>query len=284
VHALAQPLSHAFAQRALVELVLLGTVGGILGCWVLFYELAYGAESLSHALFPGLVGAALLGLPLLLGAAVGVAGAAAAIAVVGRTPLIGRDTSVAVVITSLFGLGVVLALAPSSPPGLTELLFGDLLGVTNGDLVAGGVLAALVLLALAALHRVLLVVGFDRTNARALGAGPLVADLSLLALLAAAIVIGVQALGSLLVLAVLVGPAACARLVTRRLLPMMGVAAVLGIGCGVAGLYLSYYAGTAGGASVAAVMTLVYLLLSVSQEIRHRFLRRFTGAVATMRT
>jgi ABC-type Mn2+/Zn2+ transport system permease subunit len=269
MHALAQPWTHAFVQHAFAELVLLGVVGGILGCWVIFYELAYGAESLSHALLPGLVGAALLGLPLLLGAAVGVAGAAAAIAIVARTPLVGRDTSVAVVITTLFGLGVVLALAPASPPGLDALLFGDLLGVTNGDLVASAILAVLVLAALAALHRVLLVVGFDRANARALGARPTLADLSLLALLAAAIVIGVQALGSLLVLAMLIGPAASARLVTRRLLPMMATAAAIGVGCGIAGLYLSYYAGTAGGASVAATLTLAYLiLLSLKATLR----------------
>lgn len=261
LHALADPWSHGFMQRALIELVLLGAVGGILGCWVVFYELTYGAESLSHALFPGLVGAALLGVPLLLGAAVGVAGAAAAVAVVARTPVIGRDTAVAVVITSLFGLGVVLALTPASPPGLDALLFGDLLGVSYGDIVAAATLTILVLLALTALHRQLLLVGFDRPNARALGGRPLLADLSLLAVLAAAIAIGVQALGSLLVLAVLVGPAAGARLLARRLLPMMGLAAAIGIGCGIAGLYFSYYADTAGGASVAAVMTLTYLVL-----------------------
>src|SRR5207248_80219 len=103
---------------------------------------SYSTESLAHALFPGLVAAALLGLPLLVGGAVGVLAAAIAIAFVGRIPLVERDTGVAVVITSLFGLGVVLALSPSSPPGLESLLFGDLLGVTRGDLVISGVLVA----------------------------------------------------------------------------------------------------------------------------------------------
>src|SRR5206468_8478736 len=84
VHALLAPWSHAFMQRALVELVLVAVAGGVLGCWVVFYELAYSAESLAHALFPGLVGAALLGLPLVAGGAVGVAGAAAAVAILGR--------------------------------------------------------------------------------------------------------------------------------------------------------------------------------------------------------
>jgi ABC-type Mn2+/Zn2+ transport system permease subunit len=125
-------------RRALLELLLLGVAGSLVGSWVLLYELAYSTESLAHALFPGLVAAALLGLPLLAGGAVGVLVAAIAIAFVGRIPLVERDTGVAVVITSLFGLGVVLALSPRSPPGVESLLFGDLLGVTPGDLVISG--------------------------------------------------------------------------------------------------------------------------------------------------
>src|SRR3989442_2209452 len=145
-------------RRALVELVLVALAGGVLGCWVVFYELSYSAESLAHALFPGLVGAALLGLPLLLGGAVGVAGAAVAVAVFGRTPEIGRDTAVAVVITSLFGLRVLLALSPASPTRLREVLFGDLLAVSRSDLVLTAALAGGAFILLAALHRRLLAV------------------------------------------------------------------------------------------------------------------------------
>jgi ABC-type Mn2+/Zn2+ transport system permease subunit len=274
-HALLHPWSLGFMQRALLELVLVSVVGGALGCWVVFYELSYGAESLAHSLFPGVVGAALLGLPLLLGATVGVLGAAAAVAIVARTPAIGRDTSVAVVVTSLFGLGVLLALSPASPPGLDSLLFGDLLGVSDSDLVSAAILTAAVLLALAALHRQLLVVGFDRGSARALGASPLLADLALLALIAAAIVIGVQGLGNLLVLAVIVGPAATARLLARRMVPMMALAACLGVAASVAGLYLSYYASVAAGASVAALMVGLYAAVRVGTSPSPR--RRVRG-------
>src|SRR5207253_837406 len=120
-------------------------------------------------------------------------------------------------------------LTPSSPPGLDGLLFGDLLGVTRGDLAASGALAALCLGALAALHRPLLAIGFDRGSAPSLGARPLLVDLSLLALIAAAIVVGVQGLGNLLVLAVLIGPAATARLLARRVPRMMLVATVVAV-------------------------------------------------------
>jgi ABC-type Mn2+/Zn2+ transport system permease subunit len=268
VHALVEPWTHGFVQRALLELVLVGVAGGVLGCWVVFYELAYSAESLAHALFPGLVGAALLGLPLVAGGAVGVAGAAAAVAIFGRTPAIGRDTSVAVVITSLFGLGVLLALSAASPPGLEGLLFGDPLGVAESDLVVSGVLAALVLVALVPLHRQLMLVGFDRGSARGLGGRPLIADLALLGLLAATTVIGVQGLGNLLVVAVIVGPAATARLLTRRMLPMMALAAATAVAASAGGLYLSYYGGTAGGASVAVVLVGLFLGASAFARLR----------------
>ncbi len=259
MHALLSPWSETFMQLALAELVLLGIVGGVVGCWIVNYELAYSAESLAHALFPGLVGAALLGVPLLVGGATGVAGAAAAVALVRRVPTLGADTAVAAVITSLFGLGVLLALTPATPPGLDALLFGDLLGVTRGDVVASAVLAVAAGAALVVLHRSLLLVGFDRTTARAFGARPLFVDLALLAVVSLAIVIGVRALGNLLVLALLVGPAATARLFANRMSRLMTLAVGLAVGASVGGLYLSYYASIAAGASVAAGMVALYL-------------------------
>jgi ABC-type Mn2+/Zn2+ transport system permease subunit len=270
MHTLIEPWTHGFMQQAALELVLLGVVGGVLGCWIVLYELSYSAESLAHALFPGLVGAALLGVPLLFGAAAGALVAAVGIAIVGRRPELGRDTAVAVVITSLFGLGVVLALSPSAPPGVSDLLFGDLLGVTRSDLLAAAVLGSLVLLALGALHRRLLAVGFDRGSAAAMGGRPVFVDVALLGLLATTIVIGVQSLGNLLVLAVIVAPAGTARFLTRRMLPMMLTAVAVAVACGIGGLYLSYYANTAGGASVAAVMVGVYLVARATRPGRAR--------------
>ena len=264
MHALFHPWSETFMQLALGELVLLGAIGAIVGCWIIFYDLAYSAESLAHALFPGLVAAALLGLPLLAGGAVGVAAAIAAIALTRRVPTLGGDASVAVVITSLFGLGVLLALTPATPPGVNALLFGDLLGVTRSDVIASGALAAVSAVALVGLHRPLLLVGFDRTTADAFGARTLFVDLALLALIALAIVIGVRALGNLLVLALLVGPAATARLLVRRMTALMAVAAAVAIGASIGGLYLSYYANIAAGASVAAVMVGTYLVALAS--------------------
>ncbi|TML98520.1 MAG: metal ABC transporter permease [Actinobacteria bacterium] len=257
---LTAPWSEPVLQRAFAEVALIGLVGGLLGCWLVLYELSYSAESLAHALFPGLVAAALLGLPLLIGGAAGILVAALGVALAGRAPEIGRDTAVAVVVTTLFGAGALLALAPASPPGLGALLFGDVLGVSDADLALAGGLAALLFAALALLHGRLLAVGFDRGTARALGVSPLAVDAALLVLLALAIVVAVQGLGNLLVVAVLIGPAATARLVAQRMRSMMAVSAAVAVVAGSAGLYLSYYAGTAAGASIAAVLVAMFLV------------------------
>ncbi len=255
-----EPLQEPFMQRALAEVVLVGAAGGALGCWVVFYGLSYAAESLAHSIFPGLVLAAIAGLPLLLGAGPAIVVAALAIALCARIAGVSREAAVAVVVTTMFGLGVLLALSPQSPPGVESLLFGDVFGVTDADLAAAAVLAVLAAVTLRLLHGRLLIAGFDRGTARSLGVSPAFADAALLVLLAAGIVVAIQGLGNLLVVAVFVGPAAAARRLSDRMLPMILLAAALAVLAGVGGLYLSYYAGTAGGASVALAIVAVYAL------------------------
>jgi ABC-type Mn2+/Zn2+ transport system permease subunit len=263
-HALSDPWSVEIMRRAFAEIALVGVAGGAIGCWVVLNELSYGAESLPHAMFPGLVLAALSGAPLLLGGAGGLLVAAAAIAIAARTPRIGRDAAIAIVITTLFGLGVLLALTPQTPAGIQSLLFGDILGVSRADLAAAAALAVVVLAALRLLHSRLVIAGFDRTTAGALGVQPALADLALLVLLALSVLIAVQALGNLLVAALVIAPAAAARLLARRVLPMMALAATLAIACGFGGLYASYYLRTATGASIAATLVIVYLLVAIA--------------------
>ena len=150
---LTDPFASPIVQRALAELLILSLACGPLGVWVLLYRDAYAAESISHGMLPGLVLAALAGAPLLLGAIGGVLVAAAGIALVARDQRLGADVGVAVCVSTLFGLGGLLALSPDSPPRLQELLFGDLLGVSGGDLAVAGALAGGVALALLAGHR-----------------------------------------------------------------------------------------------------------------------------------
>jgi ABC-type Mn2+/Zn2+ transport system permease subunit len=255
-----EPLQEPFMQRALAEVVLVGAVGGALGCWVVFYGFSYAAESLAHSIFPGLVLAAIAGVPLLLGAAPAIVLAALGIALCARIAGVSREAAVAVVVTTMFGLGVLLARSPRSPPGVESLLFGDVFGATDADLLTAAGLVVAVAVALRLLHGRLLIAGFDRGTARSLGVSPALADAALLVLLAAGIVVAVQGLGNLLVVAVFVGPAAAARRLSDRMLPMMLLAAGLAVLAGIGGLYLSYYAGTAGGASVALAIVAVYAL------------------------
>ena len=262
-HALAEPWREPVMRRAMLEVALVGVCGGLLGCWVVFYELSYSAESLAHALFPGMVAAALLGLPILLGAGVGIVGAALAVGLAARAPGISADTAIATVVTGLFGLGVLLALSAASPPGLQGLLFGDVLGAGDGDLLAAGALALVVIVALRLMHGRLALVGFDRMGARQLGVSAGAVDAALLVLLALTILVAVQGLGNLLVVAVLVAPAATARALTRRMGPMMAVSVAVAIAAGVGGLYLSYYASTVAGASVAGLLVAAFLAAQI---------------------
>jgi ABC-type Mn2+/Zn2+ transport system permease subunit len=239
-------------------------IGGPLGCWIVFYGFSYSAESLAHGLFPGLVVAALTGIPLVVGGAVGLVVAALGIAIAGRVPTIGRDTAVAIVITTLFGLGALLALSPASPPGIQNLLFGDVLGVSDGDLWFAAAAVLVTGVVLWVMHGPLLAVGLDRGSARSLGISPVLVDAALLVLLSLAILVAVQGLGNLLALAVLVAPAATAALLARRFAPMLCLAAALAVASGIGGIYVSYYLNTAAGASIAAVTVLVYALAAAA--------------------
>jgi ABC-type Mn2+/Zn2+ transport system permease subunit len=265
---LIDPWRSGIMQRALIEVVLLGATGGLLGCWIVWGGLSYSAEALPHAMFPGLVGAALLGLPLVLGGAVGLLVAALLIAAASRVPSLDRDTSISVVFTSMFGLGTLMALSPATPTGVSELLFGDVLGLTDDDVLVAAALTVVVLVALKLLHPRLLATTFDRDGARSAGLRPGVTDVALVALIAVATLVCVQALGNLFVAATLVAPAAGAKLLGRRLLPSMGIAVGIALVSGVGGLLLSFHAGTAAGASIAGVTVAIYLVLAAAAGAR----------------
>ena len=269
---LIDPFSQGIGQRALIELIILGAVCGPLGVWIVLYRQSYAAESLAHSMLPGLVLAALIGIPLGLGAAAGLAVAALCIAACARQRMVSTDVAIAVTITALFGAGTLLALSPDAPLRLGELLFGDPLSVTAGDLVASGALAVVLVAALLGGYRALAVVGFDSGVAASLGFAPGRVAAALLILLAATTLIAVQALGNLLVVAIVIAPAAAALRICNRLPTAIATAAAVAIASGVGGLYLSFYADLAAGASIALCACAAFLLTLP--------LRRATLAVA----
>ena len=257
------PLRSGIDRRALAEVALLGVICGGLSFWVVGYRLAYPAESLAHGLLPGLVLASLAGAPLVLGALGGVAVAGALVALAARDERIDADTATAVVVTGMFGLGALLALAPETPARLGELLFGDPLGVTDADLAAAGALVVMGGSALAALQRPLAATAFDPVRARSLGIAPARVQLALLLLLSVTLAVAVTGLGSLLVLAVLVAPAVAVRRHASSPPVAMVAGAGLAVVAGTIGIYASHHLGSAAGASVALALVLAAALGTV---------------------
>ena len=257
---LTEPLREGITQRALLELLILGVVCGPLGVWVVLYRQSYAAESIAHSMLPGLVIASLASIPLGLGAAAGLAVAAACVAAASRQQAVGPDVAVAVTVTALFGAGTLLALSPEVPVRLGEILFGDPLGVSTGDLIASALLAVLTLAALAFGHRSLTLSGFDPQSAQSLGGGNARAASLLLGLLALTVLIAVQALGNLLVVAIVIAPGAAALRLSRSLVGALAIAAAGAVAAGVAGIYLSYWADLAAGASIALCAVAVFVV------------------------
>jgi ABC-type Mn2+/Zn2+ transport system permease subunit len=250
---LLEPLEYDLLQRAFAEAVLMGAVCGLLGVLVLLRGLAYTGESLSHALLPGAAVALAIGVPAAGGAVVGAVAAALLVALVARRPDVGEDAAVAVVLPAAFAAGVVVIAVWGTGRDLDSLLFGNILGVDRADLVLAGGALALTLAVLAVAGRRLVLTAFDRPFARATGARPELCDALLLAALALALAVALRGVGTLLVLALLIAPAATARLLVDRVSSMLWLAPLLGVVSGVAGLELSYHADLAAGSSVAMV-------------------------------
>jgi ABC-type Mn2+/Zn2+ transport system permease subunit len=251
---LLEPFQSGIGRHALAEVALLGAVAGAIGFWVVSYGLSYGAESLAHGLLPGLVAASLIGAPLVGGAALGAVAAALLIALAARDERIGFEAATAVAVTSLLGLGALLALASDTPQRLGGLLFGEPLSATGGDIAAAAVFALLAAAALAALHRPLAALVFDPIGSSALGLRGTRVRVALAILLAAAVCIAAQGLGNLLALAAVVAPPLAVRRHVRSPSGAVVGGAAVGALAGVAGIYASFHLDVAAGAAVALAL------------------------------
>jgi ABC-type Mn2+/Zn2+ transport system permease subunit len=251
---LLDPLGSAFGRHALAEVALVGALAGGIGFWVVSYGLSYGAESLAHGLLPGLVAAALIGAPLAGGALAGAAATALLIAAAARDERIGFETATAVAVTAMLGLGALLALAPDTPQRLGELLFGDPLSASDGDVALAAAATLAGGAALAALHRPLAALVFDPVAAGTLGvrSGRTRAALALIA--AAVVCVAAQGLGNLLALAAIVAPPLAVARHARSAAWAVAAGALVGALAGVAGIYASYVLDVAAGAAVALAL------------------------------
>jgi manganese/iron transport system permease protein len=261
-------------QRALVEVLVLGALAGAVGVLVVLRRLAFVGDALTHTVFPGVVIAHLLGRSLLLGAlAFGVL-TAVLLTGVGRHRRVGDDAALAILLTSFFSLGVVLiSRTRGFTADLTVFLFGRVLAVDRADLAQTLAVAAVAAVVLAALHKELVLGAFDRGGLAALGYPVLVLDVVLLLVIEATVVTSIPAVGTILAVALIVAPAARARLWTERLRATMALAAILGAASGIVGLVISFQWRLAAGATIVLVAAALFAV-SLVVAPRHGLLAR----------
>lgn len=262
---LAAPLSYPFMVRGLLAAVIVGIVCAVVGTYMVLRGMAFFGDALAHAILPGvavgyLVGGGARG-PLFwwgLGTAILTA---LGIGAVGKGARVKEDTAIGIIFAGMFALGIALiSTVRSYAVDLAHFLFGDVLGVSAGDLWLTGVLGGAVVLAVLLFYKEFLVLSFDPILAVTLRLPSTLLHYFLLVLIALAIVVSLQTVGVALMVAMLVTPAATAYLLTRRLPAMMALAASIGAASGVVGLYLSYYVRVASGAAIVLVCTGCFLL------------------------
>jgi manganese/iron transport system permease protein len=253
---LLDPLAYDFFLRALVAAALVGLACAVVGTFMVLRGFAFMGDALSHAAFPGVVVAYLLRGPFYLGAAVAAVATALAIGWVSRRGGLRSDTAIGVLFAGMFALGVFLfSLIPNYVGDLFGFLFGEVLGIGVGDLIALVLLTAGVLAVVAVLWKELLYSTFDPLGAAASGLPVERLDYLFLALIALTIVVSIQSVGIILVVAMLVTPAATAQLVTRSFGRLVATSAGIGVLAPIVGLYLSFWMNSASGATIVLVET-----------------------------
>jgi len=253
------PMGYGFMQRGMGAALMVGIVCAVMGTFVVLKGLAFIGDAVSHAAFPGLVIAFILGWPLFLGGSIAAIGTALGIGWVARRSGLRFDTSVGVLFAGTFAFGVMLLSTIKGYTGdLLGYLLGNVLGITMADLIQLTLLGALVLVIVAVLRKELLYATFDPLGAAASGMRVGMLEYLLLALLGVTIVVGIQAVGIILVVAMLVTPAATAQLLVTRFDRLMLFAVVLSIVSSVAGLYVSFYWNLAAGATIVMVETSLF--------------------------
>jgi manganese/iron transport system permease protein len=259
---LVEPLHHTFMQHAMLAILIVGVICGVIGTFVTLRGLAFMGDALAHAIFPGVVIAFVLGGNYLVGALIAATVVSLGIGLVQQSGRLSNDTAIGVLFAGAFALGVaIISTQKTYARDVTTFLFGSILGVSTRDLLLSAGIGAAVLLVMLFFRRELVTAAFDRTFAASVGMNLWAWDQLFLLLLSLAIVVSLQTVGNILVLAMLVTPAATARLLTDRLPVTVALAALIGALSGALGLYLSYYAGVASGASVVLVATALFVIV-----------------------
>lgn len=262
---LTEPFQLAFQQRALIGGLLAAVALAVVGTWVVIRGMTFLGDALVHGVIPGIALAIMFDFNLLLGAVIAAVVMIGGINLVHRQTGFSEDTGIGLLFVGMLGLGVILISGTDSFAGsLTNVLFGDVLGVTAADIAVLAVVGSIVVGVSALLYRHFLVLSFNEQKARLLGLRPQLAHIALLSLMVVSIVGSFQTVGTLLVFGLLVGPPATAALLVKRVPTMMITAAAIGAVSVIAGLIISYYANTSGSATMAVIpIGLFFVVLAV---------------------
>ncbi|HZJ48779.1 MAG TPA: zinc ABC transporter permease AztB [Acidimicrobiia bacterium] len=262
---LTAPFELAFQQRALLAGSLAALTTSVVGTWVVIRGMTFLGDALVHGVIPGIALAILIGFNPLLGAAIAAMVMIWGINLVHRQTTFSEDTGIGLLFVGMLGLGVILISKTASYSGsLTAILFGDVLGVTQTDLIVLTVITVIAIGASVIFYRNFLVLSFNEEKAALYGLHPRATHMILLGLIVLSIVGSFQTVGTLLVFGLLVGPPATAALLVRRVPAMMAVAALIGVFSVVAGLTISYHANTSGSATMAVIpIGLFFVVLTV---------------------
>ena len=265
---LLEPLQYAFVQRALVAAVLVALVCASVGVFVVLRGLAFLGDAIAHAAFPGVVIAFLLKINIVIGGSIAAVASALAIGAVARRSGLKEDTAIGVVFSGMFAVGIVLFSSIRTYTGdLLGILFGDVLGVAADQLVLAAITAGVVLVGLWIIWRQLVFVSFDPIGAAAAGLNTLRYDTLLLGLIGLAIAVSVQIVGVVLVVAMLVTPAATARLLAQDLRALVIGALAIAVISSIAGIWLSYYVNAASGGTIVLVATTLFGLVWIARSV-----------------
>jgi manganese/iron transport system permease protein len=270
----------AFLPKALLIAVMSSIVCGVVGCYVVLRGMAFIGDAVAHAVFPGLAVAFVVSGNLILGGTLAGVATAVLVAVFAQNRRLREDSIIGVFFVAAFALGIVIiSQAPGYAGSLQQFLFGSITGIPDEDLYVVGGTGVLILGIAFLLHKEFLAITLDREMARAMGLRVFWLDIVLYVLVTLAVVISVQTIGNILVLALLITPAATARLLTDRLGVMMALAPALGGLSALVGLYISWSWDLPVGGTVVLVLTAVFLaawVLSPRHGLLARYLRRVT--------
>ena len=257
----ADPLEFEFMQRALLAVALVGVVSAVVGAFVVVRGMAFIGDALAHSSFAGVAASFALGTSIYLGALVAALATALGIAFISQRGRLRFDTAIGVLFVGMFALGIVIVSRQENyTVDLFSFVFGNVLGVSWNDLWLMAGLSALVVVLVAAFYKELLFTAYDPIVAAAAGIPTRLLEYGLLVLVALSTVVALQAVGIVLVIAMLVTPAATASLLVRRLHLVIFVGVAVALVSGVVGLYVSYHAEVAAGASVVLVATAFFII------------------------